>query len=99
MFFRDQHVERRNDEEGEDGSNCHPADEDKTDGISRCRARAAHQRQRKVAGNRRDACHHDGTQTNARRLRDGREFGQTLDRKSTRLNSSHPQLSRMPSSA
>src|SRR5206468_12377120 len=35
MLFGEQHVERRNDEQREDGTNAHPANENETNGISR----------------------------------------------------------------
>ena len=74
MFLRDKHVKRWHDEEREDCSNRHPANEHETDRVSRGCSRAGHECQRKVAGDSRDAGHHDWPQTNARGLRDGGKF-------------------------
>ena len=78
MLLRDEHVKRRHNEQSEDRSDRHTADEHKTDRISRRSAGAGHERKRKVTGDSRDARHHDRTQTNARCLRDRSQFCQTL---------------------
>ena len=78
MLLGNEHVKRRHDEQREDRSNCHPADEHETDGVSCGRARATNECERKVTCHGRDAGHHDRTQTNARRLRDGVKLTQTL---------------------
>ena len=70
MLFRDEHVERRDNEQGEDRSNRHSANQHKTDGISRGRAGAGDQGERKVTGDGCDAGHHDRAQTNPGGLRD-----------------------------
>jgi hypothetical protein len=44
MLLGNEHVERRDNEQGEDRSDRHASDENKTDGISRGRARASYQR-------------------------------------------------------
>ena len=78
MLFRDQHVERRHDEKSEDRSDGHSADEHQTDRISRRRAGAGDQGQRKVTGHGGDTGHHDRAQTDPRRLRDRGEFRQAF---------------------
>ena len=78
MLFRDQHVERWNDEEREDRSDRHATDQDQTDRISRGSAGPGHESERKVTGDGGDARHHDRAQTNARGLGDGLKFRQAL---------------------
>src|SRR5438876_7808292 len=78
MLFCDEHVKRRHNEQSENRSDSHSANKNKTDRISGRSARTGHQRKRKVTGDRGNARHHDGTQTNARGLRDGSKFCQTL---------------------
>src|SRR5437773_1276288 len=70
MLFRDEHVKRWNNEQSENRSDCHSADEHKTDRISCRSACAGHEREWKVTGDSCDARHHDRTQTNARGLGD-----------------------------
>src|SRR5262245_26761809 len=78
MFLGDEHVKRWHDEECEDCSNRHTANEHETDGIS-CRGPGTgYEGEREVAGDSRDAGHHDWPQSNSGGLRYGRNFRQTL---------------------
>src|SRR5882757_1106651 len=78
MLLRDEHVQRRHNEQSENRSDSHSADKNKTDRISGSRARTGHEREWKVTRDSCNARHHDRTQTNARSLRDGSQFCQTL---------------------
>src|SRR5260370_18157226 len=63
MLFCNEHVKRWNNEQSENRSDCHSANEHKTDRISRRGAVAGHERERKVTGDSCDARHPDRTQT------------------------------------
>src|SRR5437660_2244700 len=78
MLFCDEHVKRRHNKQSENRSDSHSANKHKTDRISCRSACAGHEREWKVTSDRCDARHHDRTQTNARSLRDRRQFCQTL---------------------
>ena len=74
MLLGNEHVKRRHNEQRENRSDSHSTNKHKTNRISCRSAGAGHERERKVTGDRRHACHHDRTQTNARGLRDGSKF-------------------------
>ena len=78
MLFRDQHVKRWHDKQSENRSDSHPANENETDGISRGRAGARDESQRKMAGDGGNACHHDRPQTDPRGLCHRGKFTRTL---------------------
>src|SRR5438046_402474 len=74
MLFCDEHVKRWHNEQSENRSDSHSADEHETDRISCRGAGSGHEGEWKMTGDRGHACHHDGTQTNACGLRDGSQF-------------------------
>ena len=68
MPSSDQDVKRRDDEEGEEGANGHPADQHETDRVSRLRAGAGDENKRHVTGDGGDRGHQDRPQADPRRL-------------------------------
>ena len=72
VVLRDEDVERGDDEEREQRSDGHAADEDDADRVSRDRARAGDEREREVSRDGRDGRHQD--RTKARRGRRAHRF-------------------------
>src|SRR3954463_8692040 len=71
VVLRKEDVDRRQYEQREDRPDRHAADENQTDGITSRSTGAAYQRQREMAGNRRDAGHEHRPQPRERRFAHG----------------------------
>src|SRR5512140_990151 len=74
----DEHVDGRYDEEGEEGADEHPADQDQTDGVPGGGASAGDQGEREMAGDRGGADHQDRPEADGGCLTNRLQLGEPL---------------------
>ena len=74
LFLGDEHVERGDDEEGEDSADGHSPDEDEADGVAGGGTGADHEDKREVAEDGREAGHEDRAEAGEGGAADGFEF-------------------------
>jgi hypothetical protein len=77
VLLGEEHVDGRDDQQGEEGSEGHAGDDGQADGIAGGGARAGHEHEGEMAADGGGAGHEDGAQANQGRLADRFEFAQT----------------------